>query len=178
MCATTQEYSGLIDYQSIPSFTKPKMSGSPSSDEPESVLAFRRWAQQNGGYIHEALCFQTSAFQLEPPHRRFRTRLENNALIFPVRTEPTRSVIAGKAIPTNTCILSCPFDLAITTDLAFGAVKACVWDASQEPDSTAPPSLPSRIDRLNERQIVCAYIGLHWIVTDEEKKRRVICRKS
>ncbi|KAF8321649.1 SET domain-containing protein, partial [Clavulina sp. PMI_390] len=76
------------------------------------------------------------------------------------------TVIATRAISADTCILSCPFDLAITKDLAFGAVKACVWDATHMLETEVSKALPDRIDRLNERQIICAYIGLHWVCTD------------
>lgn len=82
-------------------------------------------------------------------------------------------MITYRAIPPDTCVLSCPFDLAITKDLALGAVKALVWDAlpttanSDESKSTA-----SSFDGFNERQVVCAYITLHWIVlpVDPSKK--------
>lgn len=84
---------------------------------------------------------------------------------------PTRTVIASKAIPSDTCILSCPFDLAITKDLAIGAVKACVWDATHVSDRQTPSVLPARIDRLNEHQIICAYIGLHWIYANDDKNK-------
>lgn len=70
-------------------------------------------------------------------------------------------------------MLSCPFDLAITKDLALGAVKACVWDTlATAPDSDESTALANKFDAFNERQLVCAYIALHWIVLPEDPTKK------
>lgn len=138
-----------------------------SSEEPETIKTFRRWAQENGGFIHEALCFQTGASDRRIRRVKYNRRIRVDL----ARAEPTRTVVATRAIPGDTCILSCPFDLAITKDLAMGAVKACVWDATHVSDTKPPSAFPSRIDRLNERQIICVYVALHWILGDYEKRK-------
>lgn len=52
----------------------------------------------------------------------------------------------------------------------MGAVKALVWDATHADELDEPSLIPERIDRLNERQIICAYLALHWICTGDDAK--------
>ncbi|KAF8333926.1 uncharacterized protein EI90DRAFT_2915493 [Cantharellus anzutake] len=105
-----------------------------TSSELEIWKTFRSWAKSNGAFIHPSLTFVPG-------------------------TRGT-SVMTTAEIPTNTTVLSCPFDLAITYDLGIGVFKACIWEAA-------------KIDSLSERQIVCAYIVLHWVIlTDRSELER------
>ncbi|KAF9505830.1 hypothetical protein BS47DRAFT_1378233 [Hydnum rufescens UP504] len=119
------------------------MSANPS--ETPQFKAFRNWVRANGGYIHPALTF------LSGPRGT--------------------SVLASKDILPNTTVLSCPFDLAITRDLAIGALKACIWDSNTSRKKGSPQSdtLLYRAEQLSERQIVCSYIVLHWVILSDPR---------
>ena len=59
-------------------------------------------------------------------------------------------VIAGKDIPADTTIVTCPFGIAITKELATRAVLTVLKTEEIPSDWT-------------ERQLICTYICLHWV---------------
>ena len=63
------------------------------------------------------------------------------------------NVVAKDAIGTDTSIISCPFSLAITPGLARQALIAVFEQAET-------------LVGWNERQLVCTYISMHWVLND------------
>ncbi|GBE87482.1 SET domain-containing protein [Sparassis crispa] len=88
----------------------------------------------------------------------FRTwLLQNGARLHPdvlFATVPSGfSVIAREDIPADTTIVSCPFSLAITPELSKRALNELI--RSSGPTNT--------LDEWSERQLICAYICMHWV---------------
>jgi len=59
-------------------------------------------------------------------------------------------IVADKEIPIDTTIVTCPFGLVITKELATRAVLAVL----------KTNDVPSE---WTERQLVCTYVCLHWV---------------
>ncbi|KAI0339167.1 SET domain-containing protein [Trametopsis cervina] len=95
-----------------------------------------------------------------PKVSTFRTWFTNNGgYIHPnVDFEPVSSgynLIARDSIPADSVIVSCPFSLAITPEFARKALISVLnLSAAQA----------SVLQRWRERQLVCTYICLHWIL--------------
>jgi hypothetical protein len=143
-----------------------------SLSETPQFTAFRDWTKNNGGYIHPALTFVSGQY-LKVIIRVPECSLWPNR-VFPAPYTPGSrgtAVIASKDISPNTTVLSCPFDLAITRDLGIGALKACIWDANTSRKKRSPQSdaLFDRAEQLSERQIVCSYIVLHWVILPDQR---------
>jgi len=64
-------------------------------------------------------------------------------------------VLARDTVPANACIISCPFSLAITSEVSKNALLSLL---------KSPPSL----DKWTERQLICSYLSLHWVVGDSD----------
>ena len=65
------------------------------------------------------------------------------------------SVYTKAKLPRDSQIVSCPFGLIITADSCQRSLlELCV----------ATGKVPEPFSSLNEREIVCAYLILHWIV--------------
>ncbi|PIL26079.1 hypothetical protein GSI_11833 [Ganoderma sinense ZZ0214-1] len=94
-----------------------------SRSEHASVVEFKSWLVQNGGRIHPEVHF-------EPGLAGF-------------------NVVARNDISANQSIVSIPFSLAITPEVARQALKELL--GHEQPS-------------LNERQLECTYMVLHWIV--------------
>ena len=74
-----------------------------------------------------------------------------------LRTDDTGfSVKCTVHIPADTSVVTCPFDLAITLE--------SVQDALQFYCKFSPGA------SLSERQRICTYISLHWIVADDDTR--------
>ena len=65
------------------------------------------------------------------------------------------SVYTKAKLPRESQVVSCPFSLIITAySCQTGLLELCV----------ATGKLPEPFSLLNEREIVCAYLILHWVV--------------
>ncbi|KAM5538834.1 hypothetical protein V8D89_007556 [Ganoderma adspersum] len=95
-----------------------------SRSEPANVEEFKSWLVQKGGRIHPEVHF-------EPVLAGF-------------------NVVARSDIPANESIVSIPFSLAITPEVARHALKELLGHDQQS---------------WNERQLECAYMVLHWVVS-------------
>ncbi|EPS95499.1 hypothetical protein FOMPIDRAFT_1062699 [Fomitopsis schrenkii] len=66
------------------------------------------------------------------------------------------SAVAAKDIPSEETVVSCPFSLAITPNVSLTALVSGFG-------SSASPAL----NTWSERQLICSYICLHWILGDD-----------
>ncbi|KAI0092331.1 hypothetical protein BDY19DRAFT_929531 [Irpex rosettiformis] len=64
------------------------------------------------------------------------------------------NVVAKNSIEEDAAIVSCPFSLAITPGLARKALNAILGQAEG-------------LQKWNERQLVCTYVSLHWILAND-----------
>ncbi|RPD60839.1 SET domain-containing protein [Lentinus tigrinus ALCF2SS1-6] len=96
-----------------------------SASEPHNVAVFRTWLVDNGANIHPAVRFQPVASGF--------------------------NVIAGSDVPADTTVVSIPFSLAITPDIARTALKQLL----KVPESA--------FEQWNERQLESTYIAFHWM---------------
>ncbi|TBU56180.1 SET domain-containing protein [Dichomitus squalens] len=94
-----------------------------SSIEPENVTNFKSWIAQQGGQIHAGVHFEPVEFGF--------------------------NVTARSDIPSDATVVSIPFSLAITPNVARHAIKQLL--------NTEPQN-------WSERQLKCTYIVLHSIV--------------
>ncbi|KAI1790900.1 SET domain-containing protein [Ganoderma leucocontextum] len=95
-----------------------------TGSEPGNVVALKSWLIENGARIHSEVHF-------EPVQSGF-------------------NVVARTDVPADCTVVSIPFSLAITPDVARHALKELLGHEQQG---------------WNERQLECTYILLHWIVT-------------
>src|ERR1700731_655853 len=64
------------------------------------------------------------------------------------------AIHSNVALPPDTKLVSCPFSLAITPEVAVKALRLLgIISTDQEPSWT-------------EKQLICSYICLHWILGD------------
>ncbi|RDB19824.1 Ribosomal lysine N-methyltransferase set10 [Hypsizygus marmoreus] len=100
-----------------------------STIEPSIALAFKRWLSDHGGGFH--------------PHVLY-------------SEVPSGScVVAGEDLSGDTTVVRCPFELAVTEDLAQKALLAFL-----------PLDDTIRTAQWSERQWISLYICFHWIIKD------------
>jgi hypothetical protein len=76
------------------------------------------------------------------------------------------SVFSTSPIDSDTRLVSCPFDLAVTAPLATLAI--CEVSGLKE-DALVWPAGTSRAgDQWNERMRIAADLGLHWVWIDRQ----------
>ena len=118
-------------------------------EEPSKVAAFRSWLTQNGGHINPNVIFQQGMI--------YKSRSCNLCYILThwlLCVVPSGfNVIAKNDIEKDSSIVSCPFSLAVTPQLAKQALLKVFGQVEN-------------LQRWNERQLVCTYISLHWISED------------
>lgn len=90
----------------------------------KTVENFRSWFSENGGFFHPDAQFQPDASGYK--------------------------IIAGKEIPADTTVATCPFSSTITKELATRAILPIL----------KIEEMPSE---WTERQLICTYICLHWV---------------
>jgi hypothetical protein len=59
-------------------------------------------------------------------------------------------VVANEGIPADTTVVTCPFGITITKELATSALSSVLEIEKTPPEWT-------------ERQLICTYICLHWV---------------
>ncbi|OCH91312.1 SET domain-containing protein [Obba rivulosa] len=94
--------------------------------------------------------------------RRFKKWFtENGGQVHPhVRFEGVTSgfsVVAAEDIPPETTAISCPFSLAVTPELSKHALLTLF-----KTDHT------TTLDAWSERQLICTYLCMHWVVDSPE----------
>lgn len=67
------------------------------------------------------------------------------------------SAIARQDIPPDTTVVSCPFTLAITPNVSRNALSEILSDLNAKPTFS--------FDGWSERQLICSYICMHWILS-------------
>ncbi|TFY63912.1 hypothetical protein EVJ58_g2957 [Rhodofomes roseus] len=96
---------------------------------PDDISTFIEWLSNNGGKFHRNVSF---------------------------RAEPSGySVVARQDIPSDTAVVYCPFNLAITPDISRRAITSILTSTDH-----------SSLDNWSERQLICSYICLHWILSE------------
>lgn len=104
------------------------------------IAAFRQWLLDHGGYIHPEVYFK-------PVPSGF-------------------NVVAHHDIPADVTVVSCPFSLAITPDVARKALAAIF-----RVDTSAPT-----FEGWTERQLVCSYLAMHHILDGQSAPRELAHR--
>ncbi|KAI0668916.1 hypothetical protein C8Q78DRAFT_954903, partial [Trametes maxima] len=66
------------------------------------------------------------------------------------------NVVAGKDVPPDATIVAIPFSLAITPELSKAALRE-IFRGGESGDT-------DNLDDLSERELVCTYLCMHWIV--------------
>lgn len=67
------------------------------------------------------------------------------------------SVCASDDVAADTSIISCPFSLAITPELAKNALSSLFKS-------------PAAIENWTEKQLICTYLCLHWILSSDQRE--------
>ncbi|KAF8076675.1 SET domain protein [Lyophyllum atratum] len=100
-----------------------------STAEPTAADSFRNWLAEKGGEFHTHACFSEvpSGF----------------------------SVVAAKDLPSDTTVVKCPFDLAITEELA----QTHLCELMDLGELVAAK-------QWSERQWISSYLCFHWIIED------------
>jgi len=101
----------------------------------DHLQELKAWLESNGGYFH--------------PH----VRLSKVASGY--------SVVATESLPPDSKIVSCPFTLAITKDVARAALSVLLG-------STTP------LASWSERQLISTYLSFHWIIGDGQSSKGVL----
>lgn len=91
---------------------------------PKTVEGFKSWFVAGGGFFHPDAQFQPDASGYK--------------------------VIAEKDIPGDTTIVTCPFGMIVTKEVATRAILSVL----------KTKEVPSE---WTERQLICTYICLHWV---------------
>ncbi|KAH7924334.1 SET domain-containing protein [Leucogyrophana mollusca] len=94
----------------------------------ESLEAFKGWLSEHGGRFNTSVQLAEGAFGI--------------------------SAIAQETVPADTTIVSCPFSLAITRDVALRAIVVLMGEVSQA---------GSILEDWSERQLICSYVCFHWL---------------
>jgi len=115
--------------------------------EPELLANFKTWFSSRGGYIHKDVQFK----QGEAPAADS-LPTSNIQLNFQIVSSGLK-VLARDTVPADTCIASCPFSLAITPEVS----KKALLTLLKSPDG---------LDKWTERQLICTYLSLHWVLGD------------
>ncbi|KAJ7167510.1 hypothetical protein C8R46DRAFT_1269466 [Mycena filopes] len=93
-----------------------------------TLVELKDWLEHNGGYFHP------------------QARLQQVSSGF--------CVVASESLPPDSKIVSCPFSLAITKDVAFNALSALLGPTAD-------------LSGWTERQLISSYISFHWIIGDD-----------
>ncbi|KAI0370920.1 SET domain-containing protein [Pilatotrama ljubarskyi] len=92
--------------------------------------------------------------------------VKNGATIHPdVHFEPVASgfnAIARNDVPADTAVVSIPYSLSVTPEVAKTAL--------QQISSASGNAGAAQLDGLIERQLVCTYVCMHWIVEPSSPK--------
>ncbi|WVQ71041.1 hypothetical protein IAR50_000566 [Cryptococcus sp. DSM 104548] len=75
------------------------------------------------------------------------------------------SVFSNAPLGADEKYVSCPFDLAVTCELATKAI--CAVAKVQEKDLVWPAGTVKEGEEWSERMRICAYLGLHWVYEDK-----------
>ncbi|WVQ85339.1 hypothetical protein IAT38_007504 [Cryptococcus sp. DSM 104549] len=75
------------------------------------------------------------------------------------------SVFATEPIAADEKLVSCPFELAVTSELAAQAV--CETAAVDEEELVWPAGSSKAGEAWSERMLIGAYLGLHWVYEDK-----------
>ena len=112
----------------------------------QSVRSFKSWFVANGGHFHLNAQFQ------QGERRSFIVgALSLSDVALPQSSDASGyKIIADKEIPPDTTIVTCPFALVITKELAADAILAVLKS------NDTPP-------KWTERQFICTYVCLHWV---------------
>ncbi|WVW82084.1 hypothetical protein I302_104089 [Kwoniella bestiolae CBS 10118] len=103
---------------------------------------FITWLRSKGGEFH-----QSAQLQIDP--------------------ETGLSPISTSIIGPDERLVSCPFDLAITSELATQAL--CEITNTTEEDLVWPAESSRQGENWNARMRIGGYLGLHWIYQDKKK---------
>ncbi len=121
--------------------------------ELETSLALKTWLQSNGGEFHPDAIFIEGSQLSE-------TFVQGPDLPVLYLDAYGHRIIAARDIPADTHIVSCPFDLMITSELSRKAVCSVLGDSSK---------LAKESSQWTEREWLATYLSLHWIVEDHER---------
>ncbi|KAF9652445.1 SET domain-containing protein, partial [Thelephora ganbajun] len=89
----------------------------------KTVESFKSWFVANGGFFHNDAQFRPDASGYK--------------------------IVADKEVPADTTIVTCPFGLVVTKELATHAILSVLKTNEIPPEWT-------------ERQLICTYVCLHW----------------
>jgi hypothetical protein len=102
--------------------------------ESQTITQLKSWLQESGGGFHANVGFMADQFGL--------------------------SVIAVQDIPADETIVSIPFSLAITPEVARAALQSIRQSCNI---SLNYDDFTNNLAGWSERQLICTYICLHWI---------------
>ncbi|KAI9638021.1 uncharacterized protein MKK02DRAFT_36002 [Dioszegia hungarica] len=111
------------------------------SSSTQKVQNLLQWIEAQGGYVHPSV-----VPELDPS-----TGL---------------SAFAQADIDKDERLISCPFNLAVTPELAGEAI--CAIESLKEDELVWLAGTSRAGEKWNDRMRIGAYIGLHWVRTDEE----------
>lgn len=79
------------------------------------------------------------------------------------------SAFADTDIASDERLISCPFAIAVTPELARTAI--CAAASIEAGDLFWPAGTSKAGERWNDRMLIGAYLGLHWVYEDELRER-------
>ncbi|KZT69429.1 SET domain-containing protein [Daedalea quercina L-15889] len=102
----------------------------------DNIPTFIQWFSNNDGRFHPNVSFQAGPSGY--------------------------SVIATQDIPSDTTVVSCPFNLAVTPDVSRRALISVLGSAD------------TSLSTWSERQLICSYLCLHWIFGESRYHQDVL----
>ncbi|KAF8213884.1 hypothetical protein K438DRAFT_1706111 [Mycena galopus ATCC 62051] len=99
-----------------------------------TLQELKDWLERSGGFFH--------------PH------------VHLTQVESGFSLLASDNLPADSKIVSCPFTLAITKDLALQALSVLLHSID--------------LTGWSERQLISIYLSFHWIIGDGESSKNVL----
>lgn len=115
-----------------------------SVSEPENILAIKDWLAKHGGGLHHHVRYSKGTCEVIAS-----TSTDHVHLLISRQVPSGLRVVAQEALPADTKIVTCPFSLAITQEVAQKYLSTLI-------DVTAPVEWTAR-------QWISCYIISHWI---------------
>ncbi|KAF7355622.1 SET domain-containing protein [Mycena sanguinolenta] len=110
----------------------------------EILQELRQWLERNGGFFHSQV------------------RLKQGFESYWNQVDSGFSVVASENLPADSKIVSCPFALVITKDLALGSLSTLLHSTARD------------LANWSERQLISTYLSFHWIIGDDESSKNLL----
>ncbi|KAJ6515535.1 SET domain protein [Mycena sanguinolenta] len=102
----------------------------------EILQQLKQWLERNGGFLHPQVLLK--------------------------QVDSGFSVVASENLPADSKIVSCPFALVITKDVALNSLSGLLHSRTKD------------LANWSERQLISTYLSFHWIIEDDESSKNLL----